>query len=375
MNAERFHAIVEALKAEINETQYPNLLDQLVEGLRESAEAPNNPAPQEQASSAREKLSTVLREVPSNDFSAAWRQALEEMGVIELLGDALADEIERVLSSNEITPSAAANELDEIRQRVQRLASSLDQASSALGFFEIGAEDLSPGEFEIGFLIPRTTVDNGLEQLGQEFVELKKLIIPFSELAGENRPELSVRSIASSEFQVFLDSAPAVAAVVATAVERLLASYERILNIRNLHRKLAEEDVPDDALEGVAKHVSEGMEDRIREIAEEVVNEAKLNDPGRSNELTTEITLSLKGLAKRIDRGYDIEVRAGEIPESSDDDADEASADRKVREAARIVLDAQPGLEFMNVSGTPILSLDQPPNEAAKTDGNGGDAE
>lgn len=371
MNAERLHAIVEALKAEISETQYPNLLDLLVDGLRESAESPNNPTPQEQASSAREKLSTVLREASSNNFSAAWKQALEEMGIVELLGDALADEIERVLSSNEITPSAAANELDEIRQRVQRLATSLDHASSALVFFQIGAEDLSPGEFEIGFLIPRATVDNGLAQLGQEFIELKKLIIPFSELAGENRPELSVRSIASSEFQVFLDSAPAVAVVVATAVERLLAAYERILNIRSLHRKLAEEDVPDDALEGVAKHVSEGMEDKIREIAEEVVNEANLNDPGRSNELTTEVTLSLKGLAKRIDHGYDIEIRAGEIPESSEDEADEDSTDRNVREAAQVVLDAQPGLEFMNVSGKPILSLDDP----TKKDGDGEDAE
>jgi hypothetical protein len=360
VNAERFHAIVEALKAEINETQYPSLLDQLVEGLRESAEAPNNPTPQEQASSAREKLNTALREAPSNSFSAAWRQALEEMGVVDLFGEALADELERILSANEITPSAAANELEEIRQRVQRLASSLDQASSALDFFQIETEDLSPGEFEIGFLIPRNAVDSGLEQLGREFVELKKIITPFSELAGESRPEITIRSIASSEFQVFLDSVPAVAAIVATALERLLAAYERILNIRNLHRQLSEEDVPDEALEGIATHVSQGMEDKIREIAESVVNEANLDDSGRSNELRTEITLSLKGLAERIDHGYDIGVRAGEIPESTDHDADESNFDQATKEAAQVVLKAQPGLEFMNVSGRSILSLEQP---------------
>jgi hypothetical protein len=34
VNAERLHAIVEALKAEISETGYPDLLDQLVEGLK-----------------------------------------------------------------------------------------------------------------------------------------------------------------------------------------------------------------------------------------------------------------------------------------------------------------------------------------------------
>jgi hypothetical protein len=371
VNAERLHAIVEALKAEIEETQYPSLLDQLVEGLRESAESPNQPGPQEQASSAREKLNAVLREAPSGDFSAAWRQALDEMGVVDLLGDALANEIERILSGNEITPSAAANELEEIRQRVQQFVNSLNQASSALDFFRIGSGDLAPGEFEIGFLIPRNTVDNGLEHLGQEFVELKKIIAPFSELVGEGRPEIHVRSIASSEFQVFLDSTPAVAAVVATAVERLLAAYERILNIRNLHRQLAEEDVPDDALEGVAKHVTEGMEGKIREIAENVVAEAELGDSGRSNELKTEVALALRKLAQRIDHGYDIEVRAGEIPESSEDDVDDTESDQAMREAARVVLDAQPGLEFMNVSGKAILSLEHP----GETSGQDGDVE
>jgi hypothetical protein len=294
------------------------------------------------------------------------------MGVVDLLGDALAEEVERILSGNEITPSAAANELEEIRQRVQRLVSSLDQASSALDFFQLGTEDLAPGEFEIGFLISRNAVDNGLEHLGREFVELKRLLAPFSELGGEGRPEIKVRSIASSEFQVFLDSAPAVAAIVATAVERLLSAYERILNIRNLHRQLAEEDVPDDALEGVAQHVTQGMEDKIREIAEGVVAEAELSDTGRSNELKTEVTLALKGLAQRIDHGFDIEVRAGEISESSEDDADETESDRAIREAAKVILDAQPGLEFMNVSGRPILSLDHP-DEADREDGDSPD--
>jgi hypothetical protein len=148
---------------------------------------------------------------------------------------------------------------------------------------------------------------------------------------------------------------------VATALERLLAAYERILNIRNLHQQLSEEDVPDEALEGIATHVSQNMEDKIREIAENVVNEANLDDSGRSNELRTEISLSLKGLAERIDHGYDIGVRAGEIPESTDDE-DETNFDQATQEAAQVVLKAQPGLEFMNVSGRSILSLEQSEN-------------
>jgi hypothetical protein len=359
VNAERLHAIAEVLRAEIRETNYPALLDALVEGLRDSVKAPSQAAPQEQASAARQELNAVLREAPSNSFSPAWRQALEEMEVVDLLGEPLADELERILSTNEITPGVAANEIFEIQKRVKEFVASLDQAASALSFFQIGQEDLSPGEFEIGFLIPRRAVDNGLEQLGEEFIELKQILAPFNELAGEGRPELQVRTISSSEFQVFLDSVPAVAALVATSVERLLAAYERILSIRNLHKQLSEQDVPDEVLEGVATHVSKGMESEIREIVEATLAKARLEDVDRLNELRTELRIRLGEIAQRIDRGYNIEVRVGKSSESTGEDDEEKALDSKTYEAVNAVLKAQPGLEFMNVSGKPILKLDQ----------------
>jgi hypothetical protein len=281
------------------------------------------------------------------------------MGVNDLLGHSLADEVERILSINEITPGAAAEDLFEIQKRVKNLVEALEQTASALTFFQIGREDLSPGEFEIGFLIPRRAVDNGLEELGKEFVDLKQIVAPFTELAGEGRPELNVRSISSSEFQVFIDSAPAVAALVATSAERLLAAYERILSIRNLHKQLSEQDVPDEALEGVATHASKHMEAEIREIVEATLAQAKLNDEARLNELRTELKIQLGELAQRIDRGYNIEVRAGELPESTAEDDDEKAFDPSTYEAVRAVVKAQPGLEFMNVSGKPILRLDE----------------
>lgn len=369
VNAERLHAIIEALKAEVSETSYPELLDQLVEGLRNSVETPNKPGPQEQVSTTRGKLNTVLADAPSNEFSPAWRQSLEEMGIADLLGDALAEEIERILSTNEITPAAAADEITEIQERVKRLVTSLNQGSSALVFFQIGREELSPGEFEVGFLIPREEVDEGLEELGTEFVRLRRIIGPFSELAGEGRGEVKVRSISSSAFQVFLDSAPATAVLITLALERLLKVYQQILDIRLKHRELSEGgEVPEEALKPLVDHANGRMSDAISEIVEEVVEKASLRDEARLNELKTDLKHQLDALADRIDRGFDVEVRAGEIPESTDDDVDESDADRRVREAAATVLKAQKTLEFMNVSGKPILGLEEPDDDSAGAD-------
>lgn len=370
MNAERLHAIAEELKAEVKETNYPALLDQLVAGLREAGEKPSQPGPQEKISNARDELNSSLQDARSNDFSPAWREQLHEMGVDDLLGEALLEELERILSTNEITPVSAASEIEQIQERVQRFVSALDQASSALDFFGIGREKLSPGEFEIGFLVPRKEVDGGLEELGNEFVRLKRIVMPFTELAGEGRPDLQVRSISSSEFQVFLDSAPAVAAMIATAVERLIAAYERILNIRLAHKQLAESGVPDDKLEGVSQHVSEGMEEEIRRIAGDVVSESNAVDDDRRNELRTEMTLQLNALARRIDHGYNVEIRTGEIPDVTEGEEDEQGFEPETRDAVRSVLEAQQKLEFMNVSGKPILHLEQPDDhQAGGTDG------
>ncbi len=368
MNAERLHAIVDALRAEISKTSYPDLLEQLVSGLRGAVESPNQPGPQEQISSAREGLNAVLSEAASNEFSPAWREELREMGIINLLGEPLAEDLERILSANEITPSTAADEIAEIQQRVQSLVAALEQASSSLDFFEIGRERLSPGEFEIGFMIPRVEVDGGLEKLGKEFVRLKRIIAPFSELAGQSRPEFRVRSISSSEFQVFLESTPATAVLFTAALERVLAIYSQILDIRLKHRELAEKDqVPDEYLKGLADYATGLMDAKTHEIAESLVAKEGAVDEGRDNELRTELRLQLNALAERIDRGYNVEVRAGELPEPTDDDDDDEGLNQATRVATKAVLDAQKKLEFMNVSGKPILSLETPDESSEGT--------
>jgi hypothetical protein len=366
VNAERLHAIVNSLQAETSATKYPEYLEQLVEGLQEAVEAPKQPGPQEKVSTARKNLATALREAPSNEFSPAWRQALEEMGVADLLGTTLADELDRIFTQNEITPKTARDELTEIQSRVQALGSALEKASLSLEFFRIGSEELSPGEFEIGFLIPRVQVDNGLEHLGSEFTKLRRIIGPFSELAGESRPDVPVRSISSSEFQVFLDSAPVTAVLFTHALGRVLGIYQQILDIRLKHRELSEDDnVPEEALQPLVDYANEQMRHEIPKIVEEVLAKARLDDDGRLNELRNDLTRQISALADRVDRGFDVEVRAGEIPDSTEDEGEEGEVDTGTREAARTVLNAQKSIEFMNVTGKPILGLEQRDEDAA----------
>jgi hypothetical protein len=79
------------------------------------------------------------------------------------------------------------------------------------------------------------------------------------------------------------------------------------------------------------------------------------------NELRQELTLSLNALATRVDLGYNVEVRAGELPPPPEDEVGvEDSVDAETRAATEAIRSKQESLEFMNLSGKPILSLEQP---------------
>jgi hypothetical protein len=353
MNAERLHAIVNGLAEDLAATNTPALVRQLANALQQSAQ---DPSQQQTASSVRQQLEEALSSASSDKFSPAWRQSLEELGVADLFGSALLAQIEAILARNEITPSAAAADLTPIADRLDGLNDAIEQLRPGFEFFNVGAEDLAPGEFEIGFLIPRQAVDDELQELGDEFARLKRILGPFLELATGSRDDVHVRSLASSEFQVFLDSAPTVAALIAMAVERLIASYANIMNIRIAHQQLKDSGMSEAALAPIKSEADSMMKQDIGQLVDELLTANQQADQGRANELRTELISSLNALANRIDRGYGVEVRAGEVPEP-DEEAEESDEERERREAAHAVLERQRRIQFRNLTGQPILQL------------------
>jgi hypothetical protein len=351
MNAERLHAIVNALAEELSAADTPNVIRQLTSALQQ----PQDPSQQQVAANLRQQLEERLAQAPSNEFSPAWKQSLEELGVADLFGTPLLEQIESILARNEITPSAAATELATIADRLDALNAAISQIRPGFQFFNIGAEELEPGDFEIGFLIPRPAVDDELQELGEEFGRLKRILGPFLELATGTREDVRVRSLASSDFQVFLHSAPAVALMIATTLERLIASYSNIMSIRVAHQNLKDNLVPDEALAGVLAEAETRMERTIGALADELLAENAPADQARANELRKDLVDALNKLANRIDKGYTVEVRAGKVSDA--DEGEEDSEERTRREIARAVIEKQRRIQFTNLTGAPILQL------------------
>src|SRR5688572_8175098 len=100
MNAQRLHAIAVALHAELAQAETPALLQQLAAALRQVVEEPSQPSHQQTVSDTRKQLENVLAAAPSNEFSPAWRAAVDELGVAELLGERLQAQIRSIFERN-----------------------------------------------------------------------------------------------------------------------------------------------------------------------------------------------------------------------------------------------------------------------------------
>lgn len=373
MNVERLHAVLEAVRDEIDQQGLANELTSLVSSLQNQINQPTDANHQRAVAAALSKLRTKLGAAPSDRMSPAWYQILEDVGLDDVIGARLLDRVNEAFSQNEITPAVVLDELQKILQSVQAAKKVTHQLVTGMAQLGLGKERLQAGEAEVGLMIPRDAIDSELGQLADELNEFDLLLRTTSQAVGEESDRFTVRTISSSDFSVYADLAIETGAFLAVAVERLIAAYKKILEIRKLRQELKAQDVPDAKLKGISEHADSQMAQAINLVLEEVFDErCKVSDQGRKNELRVLLRSCLVKLARRIDRGYNVEVNV-EPPTAISDNGDEEEVETAHHTMALVkeIEDARPTLEFMRLEGEPILHLpeastDSPPKPAAK---------
>ena len=357
MNAERLHAVCLALQNEINQINIQNKLQQIVKSLQQIVNQPQQPQPQQQLSNVLTQFYEELSDSQSDGFSPAWRQSLEEIGGENLLGTALSERIKEIIERNQITPSAAHQELQQIQQEFERFKSGIDNTVTGLKSLNIGYEQLSPGECEVGVVIPRKAVNNQLDEFGKELQELNFILGTFSELSSGTRENYEIKSISSSDLGIYLAAIPPVAACIAHAAEKIIDLYKKLIEIRKHKAELKILGLKEKELKGITDHSNKIMKEGIESLTVEVVNNYYVgNDDNRKNELSNAVKISLNKIANRIDQGFNIEVRA-EPEEEPTEENGETDQQKKDRAFILKVIEASETLRFLNLEGERILSL------------------
>ncbi len=363
MNAERLHAVCLALKSEMDSQNSVSALQQVVISINRVVGQPQQSNHQAQLGSAMTQFYEIMKDAPSDRFSPAWRQAVEKIGGQGLLGSYLVQRIRSIFERNQITPSVAQHEVQAIFEELQKFKQAIDNTVAGLSMIGIGADKLSPGECELGILVPRRAVKDSIKQFGEELQDFDFVLGTFSEVATGKRAPLPIKTISSSDLMVFLAAIPPVAACVAHAVERLINAYKSLLEIRKLQGELKSQGLKDEEMTGIIEHTNSVMTAAVEKITVEVIEQYFYGkDKERRNELTNAVRISLNKLANRIDSGYNIEVRAEPPKKEKTPDAETADAKAAKTHIDRVISASQT-LQFMNLAGTRILHL---PEKAGK---------
>lgn len=353
MNAERLHAIAIVLQQEMKSSAISAKIEALCDALETTVSRPDSEN-QEELATALKTVYSTLDAAPSDAFSPAFKQLLSEMGGAQLFGKSLKTIIEAIFQRNQITPAVALRELREVQEQLKAFQLALDGLVLAFRQFKIGDEKLEPGHCEIGMLIPRNAVDNKLTEFADELNELSFILNTFSEVATGKPDDLCIKTISSSDLTVFLAAQVPFAACLAVAIERIVALYKQLLEVKKLRGDLLKQGVPAKQTSGIQDYANELMDKGIKDAAVEIVQKFyHSTDQGRKNELVTAVTISLRRVAERVDRGYNIEVRVEPLGKAPKDDQETKGESGNIQ----IIQAASKTMQFIKQEGAPILRI------------------
>jgi hypothetical protein len=365
MKVEHLYEIALDLQADLKETNIISIMNELLIALQNQIDAPN-PTYQEQISNHKEKLSEALKLSRINNYPPSWNIPLEAMDIKEYVGCTLDQKISNILSKNQITVNDAHKEILQQKDIVETISTSIDNLILSLKYLEFTPDVLNAGEYEISIMIPRAAVHNEVGRLGKELELLNKIFGVFSEIATGSREPFKLRSISTTDPTVFIESLPAVALLVAAAIERCVVVYNGVLDIVIKHKEMSGMNIPDKVLNLLKEHITTEIDKGLKEIVNQIESENFQNIPaGRKNELRTELSKAIKDIATRLDNGYCFDVR-GEppIPDNNPVDENDVQVENKSEKTYWLVSEARKNIRFFKSQGEPILGLPKPINDS-----------
>lgn len=358
LNIERFHAIVNAVLADIKQYNYPERLTQLVAALQNRINDPQNGGHISAADNHIVELRSKLPELASNSFPPSWKEHLYEHGFQNMIGNDLLLQINEIIQQKDVTPTIAHKKLKELSDKLNEDVAQFRAMEKAFTRFDFGTDEPKAGEAEMGVLVPRKAVHNGLTEFGKELTSIARIVKLFQEITTGTREDPSINSISSSDLSVFFQIDPETALRILQAITNITEWYKTISKIKAQINELRK-SVPEETLSGAIDHANSIMKTKIKVYSEEIITEKNgVRTEKRKNEVKIELQGVLEAIAIRVDKGYEFEVRAKpekEKPPVEGEIKPPAQIERD--KTLQLIVDGQKQLSFVRAEGDPILSL------------------
>jgi hypothetical protein len=349
MNLVQLREILGDIRNDLDQTGIEATLGQVQSALQDVVNSPTDTNHQTRLAQSLEKLKENTKKSPSNTLGPVWRHYVDEFA----LGYVLPPEIERatesIIQRNQITPAVAVQEIQKLRNSIVEARSKIMALIDGLDFLGVKEPSIQPEKAAVGMLIPRPAIDDNLKEFGTEAHLLNRWLNAISEALTGHPENVLIQSVSSSDILIYVLVACAIAESFGKAVSKLLECYEKIQMIQMHRDALREIGVKKNELAPLEGHAKELMGSCIAKVTKDIMAKSKLTDAARKAEVETLLQKSFWNIAKRVDEGYNFDVRASSEAAASDDKA--------VQDAAATINKVREGLQYVNISGERILEL------------------
>ncbi len=256
---------------------------------------------------------SALNNSEFNQWGANRYQIAEEIGAVNLFGNNLANRIDKSFQVNATTPEVIRQDIQNINEELDKFNNALEGLKQSFEAFEIGTEVLAPGEGEIGIVIPRDP-NEILSDFAKDLKRFNYEINVLARVATSTTQSFKIRTISSSNFVVFLASIPDIVIFISNIITALRFGYEKLQQLKKVLDNLRElGNTSDKTIIDLEKDVETAMEKEVANVIKEIQPMYKTAvENGLAEEgFEIELKSAIKGLASRIDRGYNFSFRIG----------------------------------------------------------------
>ena len=297
---------------------------------------------------------------PTRNLVPSRLNIFKQIGADRFFGAGAETTVREALLDAASGPAAAVSRLEAFQNQLSDFKIEIFKAIEGLESMGVEASTLCEHEYEVGILIPRSTVDSQLKNVNMVLDEWNDILRFLLELAGSETRDVQLNQISTGSFEFFaLVQDHWVAAALAIILERLAKFYKWVLDIQLARKQLEALGGPASEVEATKKHERERFDKEIESIKKELLAGSPANlDKGRKNELGNALVWVIRQIARHLDRGLTIEVSFPPLPppEQLPEGEDEAKLAQKER------LDFEERWVQLKAAGTAVRDLPQREN-------------
>lgn len=355
MNAEHLKLVLQRLEHDDDEFGVQRSLVKLQSALQNVVNQPQDGPTQEAFSKALENSKKAVMSMTSS-YSPALFADIEKVGGKPFFSNTMIDRISSQLSINAITPAVLLNDLNQIISERSAYIQHITGTIAGLEAFGIDDSSVGEAEAEIGFRIPRQLFENQLDGLIVELRAIRLILLAFSENTLGSPEPVEVRSISTSDPIFFFNLSVETVIAIGGAITWCLATWKQLEDIRKVRAETKKLGIhSDDETKAffddkIAQRIDDAVADKVTELTA-----SQSSDAGRGQEIRNALSIALKSLLGRIERGMTVEIRYLPPPETDDDNEDGETDPLK---AARERLDEiAEQLFFPEANASPLVQL------------------